>query len=339
MNEKKKDEILTDLVPKRLSVSIAKMFLLLGLLWILFYTSYRLLPYIRAGAVIIYEAKTNEMLNSLKFPQNAKYKIVICGNSKILSGFIPNIFDSTDEKTYSYNLGLPDAENFLFTIEHLIRCGQTPTHVFLTIPWPDDGESNKSFALFDDIHIMETLFPFKTLPRDLILFLLRSRTRGGLGKFYQFGKDSVTKMLADNGYYFIEGQSHFPNHQLPEGFKLQADTPDKTRCRTFYKESSTFKKLIELHEKYNINFYIVPIYYRSGSVAQYPAKNENAAVFNGYPGLHILGPEYYLFSNKNFSDPTHLNPEGAKLYTKKLRQLFEENIMGQTIDSSLVKLH
>lgn len=138
---------------------------------------------------------------------------------------------------------------------------------------------------------------------------------------------------------FIEGQSHFPNHQLPEGFKLQADRPDKTLRRTFPKESSIFKKLVELHKKHNINFYVVPIYHRSGSVAQHPAKSENADIFNGYTGLQVLGPEYYLFSHKNFSDPIHLNPEGAKLYTEKLRQLFKENIMGQTTDSSLAKLH
>ncbi len=326
------------LLSNRLFVSAAKTLLVLGVFWVLFYTVHELLPYVKSGVDVIYEAKTNEMCNTLEFPKGAKYKVVVCGDSKILSGFIPSLFDCVNAEIRSYNLGLPNASNFLFVIENLVQRGQIPTHVFLTVNWPEDQENNRPFALPNDGLIVKKLFPFRKLPRNLTLFLLHSRIRGGVTRFYKFSRDCKEKMLADRGYYFIEEQSEFPDHRLPEGFKVQDDMPDKVWRRNFSKNSSIFKRLIELHEKYNINFYIMPTYYRRGSRAQCFEKSENADVFNGCSGLYVLGPEYYLFSNEYFSDAVHVNPKGAELYTKKLYQLFQENIVCPTTDPTLAKL-
>ena len=299
---------------------------ILVLLWVLFSCVYKLVPYTKAGDEVIYETKVNKLLSSVEFPTDAKYKIAVFGSSVVLSGFIPDVFDNADTNTYSYNLGLPASGHFVFALELLIKRNQIPTHVFLTTTWPKE-EQKTAFSLPHDKNIIETLFPFQSLPRNLTLFFLRSRNRGGIVEYYQAAKRTAEQMLAGRGYYFIEGQSHFPNHRLPDEFKLQSDTPDIIRTRFFDTTNPIFKKLIEIHNKHDIKFYIVPTYRRAGSAAQCSLENKNADVFKNSPGLHVLGPEYYLFVNRYFSDATHVNPEGAELYTKKLRELFDENIV------------
>ena len=42
--------------------------------------------------------------------------------------------------------------------------------------------------------------------------------------------------------------------------------------------------------------------------------------------LKLLGPDYYLYPNKLFSDQTHLNRAGAQVYTEALFHLVESKI-------------
>jgi hypothetical protein len=131
-------------------------------------------------------------------------------------------------------------------------------------------------------------------------------------------------MLDERGYYFIEGQSKYPDNRLPEEFRLRKDKPDQVLRRNFDSSSRIFERLKELHVQYGISFYIVPCYYRNGAFAKPPAESSNAEVFMGYRGFRVLGPEYYLYPNRYFSDPAHLNREGAEVYTKELRRLLAD---------------
>jgi hypothetical protein len=38
-------------------------------------------------------------------------------------------------------------------------------------------------------------------------------------------------------------------------------------------------------------------------------------------GIEVRGPDYWLYPNRIFSDPGHVNPEGAATYTRDLWEL------------------
>jgi hypothetical protein len=310
---------------KCILVSGARVLSLLAALWLIFYVCSRKLSGIRPAQLIVYDAKVHDLSRSVQFTENIKNRILIFGDSRILSGFIPELFDDSGSITRSFNFGLPATVHFLSVLEDIVKGGQIPTHVILTVGWSQDNMDGSDNASPDDQKkLIDSLFPFRMLPRDLTLFLIRSRNRGGIIKYYRYGSQCVKNMLAERGYYFIEGQSMYPDHRLPEGFRLKKDRPDKVLLRRFNTGSRIFKRLKELHDQHGINFYIVPCYYRKGAYAEPSIQNSNAEVFKKYKGFQVLGPEYYLFPNKYFSDPAHLNPEGAEVYTKKLRHLLAD---------------
>lgn len=310
---------------KRILVSVTRVLSLLAALWFIFYVSSKMLPGIRPAQFIVYEAKVHDLCRSVRFTENTKNRILIFGDSRILSGFIPELFDDSDDATRSFNFGLPATVHFLSVLEDIVKSGQIPTHVILTVGWSQDNmDGFDNVSPDDQKKLIDSLFPFRMLPRDLTLYLIRSRNRGGIFKYYRYGSQCVKNMLADRGYYFIEGQSMYPDHRLPEEFRLKKDRPDRILTRRFDIGSRIFKRLRELHIQHGINFYIVPCYYRKGSYAEPPAQSNTAEVFKEYTSFRVIGPEYYLFPNKYFSDPAHLNPEGAEVYTKKLRHLLAD---------------
>jgi hypothetical protein len=309
---------------KHILVSGTRVIFLLTILWLAFYVCSILLPGIKPAGNVVYAAKVKNLCSSVHFPETVKNRILIFGDSRILSGFIPELFDSSNEVTLSYNFGLPDTVHFLSVLETIVESGQIPTHVLLTLGWSPNNYDSADFDSPDDRRkLIYSLFPFRLLPRDLVLFLIRSRSRGGIIKYYKYGAECVEGMLAERGYYFIEGQSKYPDHRLPEEFRLKKDKPDQILHRNFDSKSWIFERLRELHVKYDISFYIVPCYYRNGAYAKPLAESSNAKVFRGYRGFRVLGPEYYIYPNKYFSDPAHLNREGAEVYTKELCNLLE----------------
>ena len=310
----------------RVCLSLGRATLLLWFLWLLFFSADAMLPYIRAGHVIIYSAKAETLCNSLVFPPHVQHKVLVFGNSTILSGFVPERFDAMSPSVASYNLGLPDSCRFIDELELLVRRGQIPTHVLFSVAWPRREEEGKSSAEPVDKAIINTLFPFRDLPRNVCLFMLRARARGGVQGYYEHGRASVQKMIQDRGYYFIEGQSHFPGHCLPVDFRLQSDRSDEVHARDFDLTSDIFTRLQALQRQYGIQFCIIPYYHREGKWAQPPAVSQNSTLFRNHSGFFVLGPEYFLFPNRDFSDPEHLNPDGARLYTEKLAALFLSHI-------------
>jgi hypothetical protein len=294
-------------------------FLFLAVLWVLFYYLWRELPNVRAGSVIVYAAKEELERDGQLFPPSvpASARVIVFGNSKVLSGFVPRLFDA-ETGLYSFNLGKPDESHVARDLELLARTNQLPRTILLTLPWTTE----KTPLLPGDDAIMNTLFPFGKLPRDLALFWLRARERGGLAAFYRFGEQSASQMRRDRGWYFIEGQSHYPGDSLPDNYRLPADRPGVVDDPAFVPEGSEFARLNGLGEQYNLRFCIVPSYHRMGELAPSPLFAASvAARLRQYRRFAVRGPNYLLFPNRYFSDPVHLNPAGARLYTHRLAEL------------------
>lgn len=295
-------------------------------LWILFFVADSALPYIRPGAEVVYTAKSKVVQTGSLFRPDAPVKLVMVGNSQVLTGFQPELFDSLSGATVSsYNIGLPDFLMFADNLEKLCRRGETPTHVLLIFPWSDGEESSSSLFNpgIDDNRVISQLFPFRKLPRNLLLFAARSHSRGGLRVYYADCRRQSEAMLAQKGYYFIEGQSHYPGHRLPEDFRLQKDDPKKPFTRSVSTNSSEFLRLSAIVEQHGVKLIFVPRYFREGEVGPSAPTSTITANLSAHPKISVQGPDCWLLPNRFFSDPTHLNPEGAAHYTRHLWELLE----------------
>lgn len=290
-------------------------------LWLLFAGANTALPYIQPGAEVVYSAKSQVIRSGILFRPAAPVKVVIFGNSQVLSGFQPALFDSlSGGAVSSYNLGLPDYLLFVANLEDLCKRGERPTHVLMVFPWPDTPE--KKFSLLrpgiDDKRVMDHLFPFRKLLRNLVLFAARASSRGGLTTYYEECRRQTQAMLAQKGYYFIEAQSHYPGHRLPADFRLQKDDPRQPFQRSASTDAPEFHRITALMERYGIRLIFVPRYFREGEVAPPEPQSALAAKLGQYPKFSVQGPDCWLLPNRYFSDPTHLNEEGAAYYTRRL---------------------
>ena len=307
---------------------------LLALLWILFYAVWRELPFVRAGAVIIYSAKDNQERRGTVFPAEIPFssRVIVMGNSKVLTGFIPDLFDrQLGVGTYSTNMGKPDETHFVRDLSLLAARGQAPHNVLVTMPWATEEPGAQGFnPAGDDGTVMEELFPFRKLPRDLVLFGMLARSRGGIPAFYRYGKQAVRSMERNRGWYFIDGQSHFPGDRLPDDFHLGTDRPDVIDDPAFFPRGPEFAQLNRLAAQYSMRVFLVPSYHREGELAPSPAYAAGvAARMAGFSQFTVAGPNYFLFPSRYFSDPVHLNPAGAALYTAKLALLVAP-VLGST---------
>lgn len=300
-------------------------------IWSTLFVLHSAFPYLRPGADIIYSAKIAGTRTATLFPPTAKTKLLIFGNSKVLAGFIPRVFDAALERrgfhVSSYNFGLPNAEHFVGELEDLVRRGQIPNIILVTIPWKATQHSISVFKPIEsDRAIVDAAFPFRHLPRDLCVFLALSLSRGGVRALYEQGHESIVQMRADRGYYFIAGESHHLNNRLPDEFTLESDTPSRPAPRLLDFRTAEFDRLAVILKHFQIRCILVPTYFRPRQFASVP--NPTSEILWHGPTIEQIGPDYYNYSNALFSDIAHLNPIGAEQYTTDLAALVSRRLQG-----------
>lgn len=299
-----------------------------GLLYLAFLGTYLLLPGLRSGAEQIYSAKRSYVRHNKLFRDDAACRVLICGTSKILSGFQPLYFDRLAvTNVSSFNLGLPGSDSFIWEPEVLVARGEAPTHVLLTQAWGTNDVHDLLAVLRSDDQLMSRLFPFRKLPRDLVLFALRAPKNGGLRAYYRHVLGLVEQMKHDQGYHFIESQSHYPGHRLPSDYHRDGDDPHHLQPRELLTEGPIFERLKRAMRQGGFQVLVVPSYYREGEVAPSqpdPAARERLAA----AGIQLCGPDYWVFPPEYFSDSSHLNPEGAREYTERLWRLVSPWLKG-----------
>lgn len=295
--------------------------------WLLLYALYVALPLVRPGAVIIYDAKFQTLAVQPMFTPADRTRILVFGNSKTLSGFRPDEFDAAlGPGVRSYNLGLPGDTLFLPILETALDAGNIPTHVLLTIGW--DGKlTTPGFIemLRDDAALAKYVVPFRTLPRDAVLFAYNNRLRFLRG--YRDAAEQRELMIRQRGWYFIKGQSHFPDDRLPDDFKLPTDRPHQLDVRTIPPHSLVRSRLAELAERHKFQILLVPSNSRAGEFSKAPAADADRDVgLTAFSRVRIIGPDYLTYAANRFADPVHLNPQGASLYTADLAALIKKHM-------------
>jgi hypothetical protein len=302
-------------------------------LWAAFYALNRALPYMKNGSDIVMTAKIGFERTGTIFPVDAHVeRVMIFGNSKTLAGFLPAFFDqiaSADGlNVSSFNSGYPGSNEFLSEFEALCARGQAPHVVLLTLPWRADPPPHNVFHLVQDDHAMvEILFPFRFWLRDSASFLMSAREHGGVKSFYRESRSDARRVINDRGYYLITEQSRFQAGRIPDDFHLASDQPDVVAPRIAPPPGVETQELDRLIQQHHMRCYYVPYYLRIGEAAPPPAHDQNfaRAVESATP-CKLLGPDYFLYPNRLFSDQTHMNTAGAHEYTQALFQLLKSQL-------------
>jgi hypothetical protein len=296
--------------------------LLLGGLWLALAAADRALPFVKPGHDQIYLLAVDTVQRGVVFPVGVeRTRVAIFGDSRVQAGFQPFLFDQlSTAETYSFNLGLPNDTRFLHVLQTLIERDQAPDVVLLTLPWTLDAEPTRWALLSDDAAFVETVLPFRQFFRNVTLFLIRSASRGGPVAYYRAAQANVDGARRDRGYFFVEGMSHFPGHRLPEDFRLDGDLADRPTPREIPLDGPAFEEMLRLRDAAGFRVVLVPTYARLGSRAPSEADARVRDALGGQ-GIEVRGPDYWLYPNGYFSDPGHVNREGAATYTRDLWEL------------------
>lgn len=307
------------------------------LLWVLFYTIWRRFPEVTPGSLRVYDAKLAALKKPGVFGTPARSKVLVVGLSYTMTGFKPELFDRlSGGNCASFNLGLPVTifGRHVYQLPELLSMldasGQSPTEIWITWqePWPplkaESGPSSGHWLTpkWDTAAVTYRLFPFRQLMRDGSIFLLRSMKHGGPSAFARVCNEELQSALQGRGYYFIKSGSIYPNDRLPEDYSLRTDSPTRIMARP-----------VDLWEQYvkafkaaapGARLILVPNYYRANSCAPAPSNAQLREVLGRY-GVEVIGPDYFQYPNGYFSDPAHLNPAGAEIYTQDLWKLLREH--------------
>jgi len=301
---------------------VAFFLLLFAAVWLALYAANVLLPFIRPGSVVIAGAKFDTLVTARMFGPQDRSRVMIFGHSKVLASVRPRELDAAVGPGFrSYNLGLPGEVHFLPILEAALQAGNVPTHVLLTLPW-DTKPYKDGFmdALRNDAAIANTLFPFRTLPRDAALFVFQNRNR--LTEAVRDVAAQREAMLEDRGWYFIKSQSHYENDALPDDYALPTDHPARVDVRTIPEKSYTRERLEQLARQYGFQVLMIPVPFRTGEFAPAPAADSaRLLTISDHPLIRVLGPDYFIYPPAFFADPQHMNPRGALAYTDDLARL------------------
>lgn len=291
--------------------------------WLLFYGVFAAFPFVQNGADAISASKVHFLETQPAFSSGAKVRVLAFGNSKILAGFNPAVYSqAVAPDAESFNAARPANDRFLELLKRILANGTRPTHILIqAAPREDEQEAWRDYFVHDK-QLVNLLFPFRNFPRDLVLFVAMSRSEGGIVNSYRERALTVEHIITDRGYYFIKGQSHFPGDRLPDDFHIATDQPSKVLPRIIDSSAPAFKELISLSTAFNFKIILIPTPYRIGEFAPPDSvERGEAKPLPSAPNFFVAGPAWWVFEPRYFSDPVHLNKEGARLYSQRLAEI------------------
>ncbi len=300
------------------------------------------------GAAIICEAK-REAVRDMKFDiDTTKPTVLFMGNSLILSGLIPDEFDSLVSYQYqSLNLSLPALPigPHYFELKDYLE-HEVPDKIILLFNTNVDSlPSMFDYYAIQGMHALEEL-PSYMVHRNnktfALNFLLPSQVYDGA--ILKYLKNSIlhpelieeriednqaiiNQMIESRGFYFIEHEALFPNNQLPEEYDYDL-TPKVERpyVKNPFSDAYT-KKFFDLTMNLDIEVLLIAPIVRKGKFKQYKTiPSSLKQVIKKYDHVKIAkgGWKLKYLRNKYFSDERHLNRLGARLYTRFVSKEFLE---------------
>jgi hypothetical protein len=297
------------------------------------------------GASIICESKREAVREGTLGPREGAVNVVILGDSRILAGAIPTRFDAeVGHGVYSANLALPALPTGaqLSVLRDLVARNGAPRYLIAYLR----ADSRRTNVLFDHYAVEGGSFA------EILSHAVTRRDSAILAGYFnpiirydelvpQYIWDSlrrpaaiadrraansrvVAQMLDDRGYYYIAEQRKFPSGSLPDDFD---GGPDSDDAETAYDEDPYVAAFFDFAASHGISVLLTepPVRERAA-----PARETMPAHYHTilarYPNVHMArdGWQRKRYPNRLFSDVTHVNPQGAALFTSAMAGEFLE---------------
>ena len=316
----------------------------------------------KSGAEIICEEKRKAVRSGKLGNRLGRKNVLFMGHSKILSGIIPEYFDSLlDHKVYSLNLSLPALPigPHYFELLDYLKCNPSPEYIVLHLTKSSKKAHPIFVMLFGSLAVQGIKFPEELIsywihrddkqvvynffyPRRIYRRYIGVCTYNLIFNYAEIRNRKenndkiIDQLIKDRGYYFIKEQALFSDHKLPPNFKNTVSEnaariiSSKTQLQKkidYLQDDPYVKKFFDLALLNNIKVLLIVEYYREGTFLQLERMpNLYQAVLDNYQNVFIAedGWKIKFYKNSFFSDPTHTNYEGAKLYTEDIVEEFKE---------------
>jgi hypothetical protein len=294
-----------------------------GIVWMLLYGVYWAFPFVQNNSAAITARKIDFLRSQPIFSAEARVRILAFGNSKILTGLDPATFRATlSSRIELFNAGRPNTTDFVILLKQILARGTRPTHLLVQTPPIDEHEESWSEFFSHDRRLVETLFPFRDFPHDLAQLLALARREGSMLNAYKEHAQAVDRVIADQGYFFVKWNALFPGGRLPDDYQLPTDLSNRDPQRVIDQEAPAFKELAGLSAIYRFKVIFIPSPFRKGEIAAPdPSQMERVEALSQVPNFFVAGPARWVLEPRYFSDPLHLNSDGARLYSRLLAEL------------------
>jgi hypothetical protein len=308
------------------------------------------------GAAIICENKREAIRDGRLSPDKSKPTVIFMGNSLILSGLIPSVFDSVvNHKYYSLNLSLPALPigPHYFVLKDYLRNNPVPDKIILLF----NANIDKRASLFD-YYVIQGMKPELELPSYILnrkskFFLINyffptQAYSGAILKYVNsvlfspklideqrnFNEKTINNMIQDRGYYFVKEESLFPDFKLPADY-VHDLTPylERTFLENPFEDPYT-KLFFDLAKTKDIDIMLISPVVRNEKYKQYDSiPNNLKMILKEYQNVKMAQDGWQLsyLENRYFNDERHLNRTGAKIYTIQIAENFSDVFHSATV--------
>jgi hypothetical protein len=287
-------------------------------------------------AVII--AKRNATRGRVFTVRSDKPHVVVFGDSRLTSGFIPAVFDaSLAHRTSTLNLAAPshDASRQYFQLLDYIDAYGVPDFVLIDLRTSPgllaEYPLGASFAEMIE-YSKEDLSNTKAILRYAVPALhLKRQYPPTIDQLlepmasYRTQTEKISEMILQNGVYWPDERK---NYSLPPGFATKADRPTQPPDgRIDAKLRPWVDRLFGALEHRAVKTLLVTTPFRANSVAQYlspPAYISD--ITERFRNVRIAknGWAVKWYPSESFYDSGHLNYAGATRYSREIALEFTE---------------
>lgn len=338
----------------------AKKIILLGLLLlfiilVLNYLGVKAGKIYKDGAALVCETK-REMVRSGEVSYvKGKINVLFMGTSRILASIVPTYFDQlSGGKTFSFNLALPalPISSSYFVLQDYLVKNPPPEYVVMELYinrckrctlfnyYASQGHSGvgEMASLFMNLKnksiIINYFFPFKTYKYFVFSYFFDSIFRPArILQIMEKNHGILKRMKKDRGYYFIEEQAITEDKQFePEFAEKKKKFIKKGLVYDPFTDPYT-EKFFDLTFEKKIKVLLIQPIYREKQYLQYKKiPTQFVSILKRYSHVYMANEGWKLkfYNMRFFGDFTHLNQDGALLYTREIFNEFNEVFPGNT---------
>jgi len=324
-------------------------FLLLLAILLLNYLGVKAGNIYKDGAALVCETK-REMIRSGEVSyMKGKINVLFLGTSRILAGIVPAYFDQlSGGKTFSYNLALPalPISTSYFVLQDYLVKNPPPEYIIMELYiskcrncslfnyYANQGLSGLSeiVSLFMNLEnksiIINYFFPFKMYKFFVFKYFYDRILRPtNIMQIMEKNNSILNRMKKNRGYYFIEEQAITDEEQRETEFnKKKKKIIGKGGIYDPFVDPYV-KRFFDLTFEKKIKVLLIQPAFQENQYLQYKEMPlQFASILKRYDNVYMTNEGWKLkfYERQFFGDPTHLDKDGALMYTKEIFTEFNE---------------